>query len=163
MGTQTNIIVGAATLTVDGTDVGFTQGGVNFRKQTEYLDVDADQLAGVARKEKTFERGFVTTTLAEATLTNLRKAMAEPASQEFNGSGLNVGLASPAVVEHTITVTGKSNSTTGVRTYSFWRAILISELDHLIGARDAASVLPVEFEVLKDPTKNNTFCVILES
>lgn len=160
-GNQLNIIVGAATLKIDGIDVGFTQGGVIVRFADDYLDVEADQLAGVARKEKTFQRVFVTTTLLEATLINLRKAIGEPSSQLFNGGGpgtsLAFGQASPVVTEHTLTITGKSSAGATQRVYSFTRCISIGEVEHLAGARDAASVIPIEFEVLKDPAAGNTF------
>lgn len=155
-GNQLNIIVGAATLKIDGIDVGFTQGGVTVRFADDYLDVEADQLAGVARKEKTFQRVFVTTTLLEATLLNLRKAIGEPSSQLF-GTALSFGQASPVVTEHTLTITGKSSAGATQREYSFTRCISIGEVEHLAGARDAASVIPIEFEVLKDPSAGNTF------
>lgn len=158
MPNQLNIIVGAATMKIDGIDVGFTQGGVNIRFADDYLDVEADQLAGVARKEKTFQRVFVTTVLLEATLLNLRKAIGEPESQLFGGgTAMTFGQAFPVVTEHTLTVTGKASVGATQREYAFTRCISIGEVDHIAGARDAASVIPIEFEVLKDPAAGNTF------
>jgi len=162
MGNQLNIIVGAATLKIDNVDVGFTQGGVSFRKSNEFLDVETDQLAGVARKEITMQRAFVSTTLAEATLANLQKAMAEPSAQLFSGSALSFGQGSPTVTEHVLTVTGKGPDG-ATRTYTFTRCIAVDEVDHMIGARDAASLIPIGFEVLKDPAYANTFGVLNET
>lgn len=157
MADQNNIIVGAASLSIDGVDVGYTQGGVSLRKSTDFVDVDADQLGGVARKVATFERMFLSTTLLEATHANMRRMLNEP-SGALIGSQLNLGSASPAAQEHTLTVTGVAPSS-GVRTYSFYRAIAVDEVEHLIGSRDAPGVIPVGFELLKDPNNGNRFGV----
>ncbi len=159
-GDKDKIIVGAATLLVDGVDVGFTQGGVTFRKASDTLDVEADQLAGVARKNTTFERAFVSTTMLEATLTNMRKAMNEPAAQQ-GGSSLIFGSASPVVTEHTLTVTGVGPDET-TRTFTFYRAVPSEEVEHPIGMRDGVSVIPITFELLKDPANNDHFGDVVE-
>jgi len=155
MGNQNNIIVGSAALSIDGVDVGYTQGGVSMRKSTDFVDVDADQLGGVARKVATFERMFLSTTLLEATHANLRRLLNEPTGA-LSGSNLNLGSASPAAQEHTLTVVGQAPSS-GTRTYSFFRAIAVDEVEHLIGSRDAPGVIPVGFELLKDPDNGNRF------
>ena len=155
MGDHNNIIVGAASLSIDSVDVGFTQGGVSLRKATDFVDVDADQLGGVARKVATFERMFLSTTLLEATHTNLQKLLNEP-TDAIIGSQLNLGSSSPAAQEHTLTVTGEAPDG-GERTYTFYRAISVDEVEHLIGSRDAPGVIPVGFELLKDPDNGNRF------
>ena len=161
MPNQLNIIVGAARMVVDGIDLGYTTGGVKFRKTTEYLDVDADQLAGIARKEKTMEKAMVSTTLREATLQNMRIAFAEPSSQHFSGSVLVFGQASPVTVEHVLQLTGKGISGK-TRTYTFTRAIVSDEVDFTVGARDAVSDLTIGFELLKDSTYGDTFGKVVE-
>lgn len=163
MGNQNNIIVGAASLKIDGIDVGFTQGGVSFRKQNDYVDVEADQLGGVARKVKTGERAFLTTTLAEATLRNLRLAMAEPSGNQYSGSALSLGQGTLTTQEHTITVTGKAPDGVTTRTYTFTRCIAVDEVEHLIGSRDTASTIPIGFELLKDPAYGDTFGRIIDT
>ena len=158
MANQNNIIVGRAQLSVDGVNVGFTQGGVFFRKSNDFLDIETDQLAGVARKEITMQRAFVNTVLAEATLKNLRIAMAEPASQQFSGSALTLGQSAPTVTEHTLVVTGKASGAgkgADSRTWAFTRCVSAEEVEHVIGARDAAGLIPITFEVLKDVGTGN--------
>lgn len=155
MADQNNILIGAASLKMNGTDIGYTQGGVSLRKAKEFVDVDADQLAGVARKECTFERMFLTTTLLEATRANLQRAMMEP-NANASGTQLSFGSNSPTTTEYQLTVTGKApNGQT--RTYIFWRAIPVDDVEHLIGSRDQASVIPIGFELLKDPAHNGNF------
>lgn len=155
MADQNNIIVGPASLSIDGVDVGYTQGGISARKSMEYVDVDADQLGGVARKVATFERMFLSTTLLESTRVNLQKALNEPASN-LGGSTLAFGQADVTASEHTLTVTGDAPNG-GTRTYTFYRAILVDEVEHLLGSRDTASTLPIGFELLKDPANANRF------
>lgn len=158
MADQNNIIVGAAQLTVDGTNVGLTQGGVQLRKQKDTFDVDADQLGGVARKVITFERMFLTTTLLEATQRNMQIAFNEPNSNLSGGSSLNFGTGSFENIEHVITVTGKAPGTVNkTRTYTFFRAVCTDEVTHMIGARDQAGILAFGCELLKDATQNNKF------
>src|SRR3990167_10081722 len=148
MANQNNILIGAASVAIDGVDVGYTQGGVTFRKASEYVDVDADQMGGVARKECTFERAYVNFTMLEVTLANMRRVMNEPASA-LTGSALNIGTASPAVQEHTLTLTGKG-PTGYTRTYTFYRAVQVDDLEHMVGSREAPGTLPCGFECLKD-------------
>jgi hypothetical protein len=161
MGNQNNIIVGPASLSIGGIDVGFTQGGISLRKQTEFVDVDADQLGGVARKVATFERMFLTTTLLEVTRSNMQQLMNEPASN-LDGTSLAFGTGDPAATEYSLTVTGDAPSS-GTRTYTFYRAVAVDEIEHLIGSRDNPSVLPVGFELLKDPSNGDRFGAYIDT
>ena len=158
MADKNNIIVGSASLSIDGVDVGYTQGGITMRKSNEFVDIDADQLAGVARKVNTFERMFLSTTMLEVTRANMQKMFNEPTSS-LTGSQLSFGSGSPTTTEYVLTVTGKApgSSTTAVRTYTFYRAIPVDEVEHMIGSRDTPGVIPVGFELLKDDTHGNTF------
>lgn len=155
MSDQNNILVGAASLKINGTDVGFTQGGVSLRKTKEFVDVDADQLAGVARKVCTFERMFLSTVMLEATRQNMQRVMNEPDSN-INGSQLSFGAGDPNALEYQLTAIGDAPNG-GTRTYTFWRAISVDDTDHMIGSRDTASTVPVGFELLKDPAHANQF------
>lgn len=163
-GNVNNIIVGSATLAIDGVDVGHTQGGVTTRSAKDYLDVETDQLAGVARKEITLERMFLSTTMLEATLANMRQAMNEPAANQ-GGSSLSFGSGSPSSNEHVLTIVGKSPTSGAftVRTYTFHRAIASEEVEHPIGMRDGVSVVPVTFELLKDPDNTDKFGFYVDS
>jgi len=156
MADSSNIIIGAASLAIDGVDVGYTQGGITMRKANELTEIDADQLAGVARKVTTFERMFISTTMLEATRENMQKIMNEPTGN-LTGSQLSFGSASPTTPEYVLTITGKAPGSATTRTYTFYRAIPVDEVEHMIGSRDTASVIPVGFELLKDDTHGNKF------
>jgi len=151
----TNIIVGAATVRVDGVDVGGTQGGVTFRKNTDWVDIDADQVAGVIKKIAAYERAFVQFVMLESTFANMQMAMNEP-DVNLGGSSLVFGSAAPTPQEHTVTLTGVGING-AVRTYTFYRAVSIDEVEHMAGARDQAGMVPVNLELLKDPSNGNKF------
>jgi len=159
--TTANIVVGAATLSIAGVDVGGLQGGVTFKKTTTFVDIDADQLAGIAAKIASFEIASISTTMLEATITNMRRAMNEAASQA-SGSHLTIGSAAPATQEYALTVVAKAPNS-GTRTWTFHRAIMSADFEHMIGSRESASVIPVTFELLKDPSNNNNFCTFVDT
>lgn len=78
MGTADNIIVGAASIYLDGVDIGFTKGGATVRYEQEQFEVAADQVVGIVRKARSLERMFVSTTMLEPTLERLRQAFMLP-------------------------------------------------------------------------------------
>lgn len=152
------IIVGPATMSIDGTSVGYTEGGVTVRRSTEMLDIPADQLLSIAKKIKVLKRMFVSTTMLQATLGNLRDAMAEPvANLVSSGSQLDFGGTDSATREHVLSFTGPGEASATARTWSFFRGVVTEELEHLIGSRVAPSVVPITFECLQDPDNNNKF------
>jgi hypothetical protein len=84
-GTVNNILYGPCTVAVDaGVDVGYTTGGVAVRKTRDFVDVEADQLTGIAVKKVSMEKMFVAFTMLESTLVNLQNAFGEGADA---GSG----------------------------------------------------------------------------
>jgi len=154
-----NIIIGPASVTIDGVAVGYTQGGVTLRKANEYVDVDADQAKGIVKKEITMEKLFVNFTMLESTLANMQKAMSERAADLWQGSALAFGSASPTIIEHTLVVTGDAPTASGfsTRTYTFTRAVHVDEVETMLGSRDTATVIPVGFELLKDQANGHRF------
>ena len=97
-GNADNIIVGAAEVQIDGTDVGYTQGGVSVRYESEVIDIFADQAVGVVKKARSSERMFVTTTLLEATLSQIRRAFMIPSAQ-LSVNSLTLGYNNACWVE----------------------------------------------------------------
>ena len=161
MGNKSNIIVGAAVLKVNGVDCGYTQGGVVLRYSPEYFDVEADQLGGIAKKEKIMEKMFVSTTLLEATLKNLQQAMNQPSANLISGTQLTFGEAALSSTEFALTITGKGPDGLD-RTYNFYRAVSSEEVEFGAGYRDQASVIPITWELLKDEAHNSTFGYMTE-
>jgi len=164
LGDRANIVFGAVTsISLDGTDIGFTTGGVTYTKQKEHTDVELDQVIGVGKKYKSMERLFVETTLAEATLANLQRAFDEPAGNMVqSGSQLDIGGNSATASEHTMTLVGKGPNS-GTRTFSLYIVVSVDETAYIAGSRTEAGTVPVRFECLKDPDQGYKFGAIVDS
>jgi hypothetical protein len=147
-GDADNIIVGAAEISIDGADIGFTKGGTTVRYEPEFLDVFADQAVGVVRKARTAERLFIVTTMLEVTLTRLRQAFMQP-TNHLAGSTLTIGYNDACWVEElAIVLTGQSPGC-GTRTFTFSKCVSMGTKEYNM-QRDEETAFEVEFEALKD-------------
>jgi len=152
VGTANNIVVGAAVVSIEGTDVGYTKGGVTIRYEPEYIDVMADQAVGVVRKARSLERLYIVTTLLEITLENLRKAFMLPVAS-LAGSTLTLGYNDACWVDDVIlTIVGKG-PTCGTRTYTFDKCVTFGTRE-LAMKREEEQAFEISFEALKDSSGN---------
>lgn len=158
-GNADNIIVGAAEVSIDGADVGFTKGGVTVRYEPEFLEVFADQAVGVVRKARTAERLYVVTTLLEVTLERIRQAFMQPAGN-LSGTTLTLGYNNACWVDEVAIVLIGSSPGCGTRTFSFGRAVAMGTREYKM-SREEEVAFEVEFEVLKDA--NGEFGTIIDS
>lgn len=161
--TFTNILVGEATLSVDGTDVGATQDGVSISWEPEMVDIEIDQFGDAARVVQSRVKVMVKTTMAEGTLENLATswgyatgvAATEPGLQT-GGTDFNLGLHGVYPEEHTIIFVGNAPGSTATvtktRTYSCNRAIQYTSSEHSLQRAENVK-LPVEFRILPDTTQ----------
>ena len=156
MGTVANILYGSCAVAVGGVDVGYTEGGVQLRKTREIIDVEADQARGVVAKHVALERMFVSTTLLEATLTNIIEVMSEPATNTAGSGDLEYGSPSPVCNEALLTLTGVAPNS-GTRTYTFYRAVSSEDTEIPIGSRTAVQAIPITWEMLKDAAHGEKF------
>jgi hypothetical protein len=154
-----NIIIGAASITVDGTDLGFTKGGTSVRYEQEQIDIIADQAVGVVRKARSLERMYVKTTMLEMTLSNLRKAFMLPAAS-LVGNTLTLGYNNSCWVDEVVIVLVGSSPSCGTRTFTFSKCVTFGEREYMM-TRDAETAFEVEFECLKD--SNGHFGTVVDS
>ena len=140
MGTCTNVVVGSATLSVGGSDVGFTKDGIRVRRTAEYTDVQADQFVGLVKKAKNHEQMFVATTLLEPTIANLQHA--------WDMAVVGTTIGDDDEQSKALIVVGPGPGST-TRTFTFASAISIGDSE-LNFSRDEEASVEVEFEVLKD-------------
>jgi len=155
----TKIIIGAATVSVGGTDVGYTKGGVTVRYEPEFIDVIADQAVGVVKKARSLERMYVTTTLLQVSLSDIRKSFMQPSAQ-LSGSTLTLGYNNSCWVEEVaIVLTGKGPSC-GTRTFTFSKCITFGTREYAM-TREEEVAFEVEFEVLK--AADGTFGTIADA
>jgi len=147
-----NVIVGAATVSIDAADVGYTKGGVTIRYEPEYVDVAADQAVGIVKKARSLERMYIVTTLLEVTLLRIRQAFNYPAAN-LSGSTLTLGYNnSCANNEHEIILVGVGPSC-GVRTFTLYRCVSMGSVEYAM-SREEEIAFEVEFEVLKNASGN---------
>ena len=155
--TVANILIGAATLKVDGVDVGAISGGLALAKATDVYAIEVDNVRAPVKHIPVKESFSVKTNLAEATLENLRIVWNTPASKldnnpaELNADAkLQIGL-STGIVEHTLEATGVAPSGL-TRVYRTYRAISVRAAEHAY-LRTKETLLPVEFDILPDLSK----------
>jgi len=148
-----NIVIGAAQVLVDAVDVGYTTGGATVRYEQEQVEVMADQAVGVVRKARSSERMFVTTTLLEVTLEQLRQAFMLPEASLVGGTTLTLGYNDSCWVDEVaITLIGSSPGC-GTRTWTLPRCVTFGEREYNM-QREEATAFEVEFEILKDSSGN---------
>ncbi len=153
-GNANNIIVGAATVSLDAVDIGYTKGGVSVRYEQEQVEVMADQAVGVVRKARSLERMYISTTMLEPTLERLRQAFMLPHSSLTSGNTiLTLGYNDACWVDElAIVLVGKSPGC-GTRTFTFSRCVTFGEREYNM-QREEEVAFEVEFECLKDSSGN---------
>jgi hypothetical protein len=157
-GNRDNVVVGPATLCVDGADMGLTTGGINIRYEREFVETEADQLIGIAKRSLQTERVYVATTLLEQTLENLRIVLGLPNDALTGGTKLCLGYnSSCGINEHAITVKGPGPGC-GCRTFVFDAASSIGSFEYNQQRTQEVQVA-VEFEVFKDPVTGQFGCI----
>lgn len=142
-GNANNVIVGPATLSINGTDVGYTKGGISVRMPRTHVEVVADQNIGVIKIAKTLEQMFVKTTLLEATLAVLRWAW----DQAADGT---IGAANAVCNEVALVIVGPAPSA-GTRTITLTKCVPQGDSE-LVYSRETETGLEVEFQCLKANT-----------
>ena len=151
-GDASKIIVGAATVTVAAVDVGYTKGGVSVRYEPEFIEIIADQAVGVVKKARSLERMYVTLTLLEVSLAQVRKSFMLPSNQ-LVGSTLTLGYNNACWVDEVgLVVTGKGPNC-GTRTFTFSKCITFGTREYTM-QREEEVAFEVEFEVLKNAAGN---------
>jgi len=147
-----NVIIGVGLLTVDGTSVGYTSGGVTITQKVDRIDKEVDQSyapVGIHKVKESFE---LKTNLAEATLANLKLVweQSEAVSEVSPARTLSWGM-NEDTVEHTMIFKGKSPEGFD-RTFTVLKAVVweAGELNH---QKNGITVIPVTFRILPDTTK----------
>lgn len=154
-----NILVGAATVSLNGADIGYTRGGTTVRYESTPVDVDADQANGIVRKGRAMERTYVVIRMLEVSLEQLRLAMMLP-SANLSGSTLTLGYnGSCWTDEVSVSLVGPGPSC-GTRTFAFTKGVSMGTREYTM-TRDNPVEYEVELEVLKDSSGN--FGTVIDS
>jgi len=147
-----NVLIGLGKLSVDGVSAGYTSGGVMIVMTADRMDLEVDQSyapVGIHKVKETFE---LRTSLAEATLANLKtiweqsEAVVEASPTRTLSWGMN-----PNVIEHELEFIGKSPEGYD-RTYTVYKGV-IWEVGEITHQKDAITTVPVTFRILPDIDK----------
>jgi hypothetical protein len=149
-----NILVGARDVEVDDVNLGALDGGVEHRHTRTLIEHEVDQRLGIVGADVISERHEVTLHCKEATLENLRIAMAQPASA-LSLSTLSFG-SNRTVSEHVVNLFGKAPGTGKTRKVHLNRAVVINSGSHSY-LRGAATILDMTFLCLEDLTQAEGF------
>jgi len=153
MADANNILMGAASIELNGTDIGFTQGGTTVRSAIESVEVPADQQAAIVRKGVSMRRMYVTFGVLEISLDFMAVAYSLPSSQVVGGTQLTLGYADSCwVPSHSLTLVGPAPGC-GTRTWTFPNCNVLTDTEYAM-TRENASVLETEFEVISDANGN---------
>lgn len=154
-----NVIVGGAVLCLDGVSLGLTSGGVTVRQESEFGEVLADQINGVAKKFRSLERFYVATNLLESTLDRLLIAFGYPSANMTSATVLCLGYNSSCFLNERQLVVKGPGPGCGCRTFVFDRVMNVQSTVEYQMFRDQATQIAIEFECLKDCTTGLFGCI----
>lgn len=153
--------ISAATGSVEFSDVGLTQEGVEVQYQPDFGEVEVDQILDAARLFRQKMTVSVATTFAEATLDNLLTVWAQSpgtkAAETTTLSGstgvrLSGGELGEAPIEKALMFVGNAPGTPTTykqRVYLATRALSVESSSHSM-RRNEPTVFPVTFRLLPD-------------
>lgn len=147
----------------DWRHTGFTTDGLELTYAPDYTDIEVDQLLDSAKIFKTSLRVTLGTTLSEATLENLLLSWGQggdPAAPTDEATATEVGIASGGLgdepIEHALIAIGPAPRTPAgarrERVYYARRVLSVESSAHSL-RRNEATVFPVSFRLLPDPTQ----------
>ena len=164
VGLQTNNTVKLGpygTVEASCTELGFTEGGIEFTNAKEIFEQTADQYIGVLGVKKIKERPTVKFAISEATLDNMRLAWNLEAAR-LVGNVLSWGGAS-AVTYMTLFLNVNSPGG-GTRKYEVLKVVPIGTGMHKY-TREGGTLIEFEFLVLQDTsaTTDEQCCIMTDS
>lgn len=153
---KANVLVGAATIFIDDTNLGWTSGGVTIEHSSEFYNVEVDQDQFPVKSFRTKESFKIKTNLVENTLENLKIAWGIDSAIDLTttpGSRrLVMGGSSAEAPEHTLDIYGNAPGTPArQRKVHFYRVVAI-EFGSLVIEKNKEQVIPVTFEAMLDST-----------
>lgn len=136
----------------DARDIGITQGGVSYSKETEFKEFDdADQYLGVIGIAKIGDRMEITFTMKENTLENMKLAWGLPdEALDVENNTLYFG-ASSKIEYKKLFIDGPAPGG-GTANYEFWKTFPISASE-VEQTKDDNAVYEVTMLVIEDTTK----------
>lgn len=153
----TNVQVGVCTVSLGGTDLGHTKGGVEVSYEPVYKDVTVDKFGETVVEQYLIgEKLTAKVPLAEYTIANLRKAMPQSTFAGAANSRITLGAAAgkKSTDDALQLVLHPFNEGTRRHDIVFYKAIVASQivLPHKV---DEEKVVEVEFMALLDESRSD--------
>lgn len=161
-GTATNIEFGPCQVTFNAVDLGYFKGGVVFKYDVGWLDIESEQSSMLIDSKVTTERAVLTVPMMETDLTTLSKVMAT-GTYVLDGGGskkkIDVGGTQPSSsVFYQVIVTPLSDGSGTLDTDANHKVTIYKAVPKIQYSksydRSGERVIPVEFHALKDATKD---------
>jgi len=154
MGNPANIVKGPALLYIDGSDVGYTSGGVRLGVVKDLWSRPSMDGVGASEAVILDQKFLVSTHLAELTLTNLKRAWGMQTSDAVASDGTKFYFGGGSdITYHTLEVRGNAPGTNNARRVHLYR-VFATQFGQLVEQRGKEVLAPVSFEALLDITKN---------
>lgn len=161
--TPENIIIGPATILAGDygcedtelTDLGATKDGVTIQPSRTFYDVEADQAIGIIKSQETKRTMTIKTTLLEATLENLGLAWGygkDALKTEETGGTKTLYLGAVDKIPYQRLQFIGPGPKGQERTFDVHKVRSVGAGEYTF-RKDAESGIPVEFEVIVDPTQ----------
>lgn len=153
----TNVKVGVCSVTLNGTDLGHTSGGVEVTYEPEHFDVMVDKYGKtIVEKKLVGEKLTVKVPLAEFTVANLKVAMPQGTFAGAANARLTVGRSAGASAKSLASqlVLHPINEGTRANDIVLHKAYVASAVT-LAHRVDEQKVIEVTFEALLDETKSD--------
>ncbi len=155
-----NVLIGAATMWIDGANMGWTRDGLTIEHASENYFVEVDQVLNPVKGSKIKETFRIKTNLVELTLENLKIiwGIADNIDDTTYPGFRNLGFGgdSGALTEHVLEVRGVAPGDgiedSRTRYVHFWKVISV-EFGEMTFNKNSESIVPVTFEALLDSTQ----------
>lgn len=155
-----DILIGHGNLSIDGTDLGATEGGFRLRQEQEWFDAMVDQSLGVQVKKLVRRKIFGVTNVAEGSLANWAIGYGL-ATSALSGQTLTFDNTDRGAVTCTFTVPS-ANPAGFDRILTFARVVSLGSSETPF-VRDGISFVPVEFEVLPSVDGGDSFGTVFDA
>lgn len=161
MGTATNVKIGVCSVTIDGTDIGHTAGGVEVVYSPEYADLKVDQYGNTPIDKVLIGEKFIAKIpLAESTLANLKRALPPGTATPSDSAptkitlGKNGGLLATTFAKRVVLHPIANGASSRADDVIIHKGVITNEIT--LGFKvDEQRVIAVEVTALIDETKTD--------
>jgi len=158
--TTAEVLVGHGDLSIDGVDMGATDGGFSIRSESEWFDAMVDHSLGTQKKQLVRRKVFGSANVAQAALAKMAVAYGLTAAA-LSGTTLTYASQDRGVVTGAFVIAG-GNPSGFDRTYTFARIVSLGNSESAY-QRDGITFVPVEFEVIPSADGEDSYFTVVDA